>query len=147
MRSRPDLMRWRVQDKTKEATFLLVDDDQISIMAMKRALKKLKIVNKTLEAKDGQEALDILRAAADKATGKLPPFIVTLDLNMPRMNGLDFIEAARREPEGKALPMLLLTTETAQALKDRAKAVRATGWLTKPFDPKQILSLVDQLAQ
>ncbi|MEO0914858.1 MAG: response regulator [Pseudomonadota bacterium] len=89
-------------------------------------------------AVDGVEALDKLKTHR--------PDIVITDLNMPRMNGLEFIEAARREPEGQALPMLLLTTETAQALKDRAKEVRATGWLTKPFDPKQILSLVEQLA-
>ncbi|NNU79185.1 response regulator [Halovulum dunhuangense] len=89
-------------------------------------------------AADGIEALDQLR--------RHKPDIVITDLNMPRMNGLDFIEAARQEPEGQSLPMLLLTTETAQALKDRARAVRATGWITKPFDPKQILSLVDQLA-
>ena len=77
----------------------------------------------------------------DGQGGKIGP-----DLNMPRMNGLDFIEAARREPEGRSLPMLLLTTETAQTLKDRARAVKATGWLNKPFDPGQILSLVDQLS-
>lgn len=87
---------------------------------------------------DGVEALDQLR------THK--PDIVITDLNMPRMNGLEFIEAARKEPEGRTLPMLLLTTETAQSLKDRAKEIRATGWLTKPFDPKQILALVEQLS-
>ena len=62
------------------------------------------------------------------------------------MNGLDFIEAARSDPAGTSLPMLLLTTETAQELKDRARQVRATGWLTKPFDPIEILNLVEQLA-
>jgi two-component system chemotaxis response regulator CheY len=87
---------------------------------------------------DGIEALEALKAHR--------PDMVITDLNMPRMNGLDFIEAARREPEGRDLPMLLLTTETAQALKDRARAVKATGWLTKPFDPDQILGLVEQLA-
>ena len=87
---------------------------------------------------DGVEALDQLRTHR--------PDIVITDLNMPRMNGLEFIEAARKEPEGRTLPMLLLTTETAQSLKDRAKEIRATGWLTKPFDPKQILALVEQLS-
>lgn len=89
-------------------------------------------------ARDGLEALDRLR--------EFKPDLVITDLNMPRMNGLEFIEAARKEPEGRAVPMLLLTTETAQELKDRARQVRATGWLTKPFDPDQILGLVDRLA-
>ncbi|TYO84868.1 response regulator [Oceanicella actignis] len=91
-----------------------------------------------IEASDGVEALEQLRAHK--------PDIVITDLNMPRMNGLDFIEAARREPEGRGLPMLLLTTETAQELKDRARQVKATGWIAKPFDPDQILSLVARLA-
>ncbi len=91
-----------------------------------------------LLASDGVEALEQLREHR--------PDMVITDLNMPKMNGLEFIEAARKEPAGQSLPMLLLTTETAQELKDRAKQVRATGWLTKPFDPDQILGLVDQLA-
>ncbi|MEO1549509.1 MAG: response regulator [Pseudomonadota bacterium] len=88
-------------------------------------------------ASDGKEALEQLKQHR--------PDLVITDLNMPNMNGLEFIEAARKTPEGQTLPMLLLTTETAQSLKDRAKAVKATGWLTKPFDPDQILGLVDQL--
>jgi two-component system chemotaxis response regulator CheY len=72
--------------------------------------------------------------------------MVITDLNMPIMNGIEFIEAARADPAGRALPMLLLTTETAEELKARARRAKATGWLTKPFDPDVILSLVKQLA-
>lgn len=90
-----------------------------------------------VEAADGKEALAQLREHR--------PDIVITDLNMPVMNGLDFIEAARKEPEGRALPILLLTTETATELKDRAREVRATGWITKPFDPEGILGLVARL--
>lgn len=115
---------------------LAVDDTRALRAMLSDCLKKGG--HEVVLAADGVEALDQLR--------KHKPDIVITDLNMPRMNGLDFIEAARREPEGQSLPMLLLTTETAQTLKDRARAVRATGWLTKPFDPKQILSLVEQLA-
>lgn len=88
-------------------------------------------------ARDGVEALEAL-------TRHRPDIVIT-DLNMPRMTGLEFIEAARQRPEGRTLPMLLLTTETAQELKDEARRIRATGWLCKPFDPDQILGLVDQL--
>jgi len=90
-----------------------------------------------VQAVDGVQALDQLRAHH--------PDMVITDLNMPNMDGLEFIEAARKDPSGSAVPILLLTTETAQALKDRAREVHATGWLTKPFDPDQILGLVDQL--
>jgi len=115
---------------------LAVDDTRALRAMLSDCLKKGG--HEVVLACDGVEALDQLRAHK--------PDIVITDLNMPRMNGLEFIEAARREPEGKTLPMLLLTTETAQSLKDRAKEIRATGWLTKPFDPKQILALIDQLS-
>ncbi len=115
---------------------LAVDDTRALRVMLADCLKKGG--HEVVVAADGLEALEQMR--------KHKPDIIITDLNMPRMNGLDFIEAARREPEGTALPMLLLTTETAQALKERAKAVKATGWLTKPFDPQQILALVDQLA-
>jgi two-component system chemotaxis response regulator CheY len=90
-----------------------------------------------VSASDGKEALDKLREFR-------PAFVVT-DLNMPVMDGLEFIEQARQEDCGRHLPMLLLTTETAQRLKQRAREVGATGWLNKPFDPDQLLRLVDQL--
>lgn len=115
---------------------LAVDDTRALRAMLADCLKKGG--HEVVLAADGVEALDKLR--------EHKPDIVITDLNMPRMNGLDFIEAARREPEGRALPMLLLTTETAQSLKDRAREVKATGWLNKPFDPGQILSLVEQLA-
>lgn len=115
---------------------LAVDDTRALRVMLADCLKKGG--HEVVLAADGIEALEKLREHR--------PDIVITDLNMPRMNGLDFIAAARREDAGKSLPMLLLTTETAQALKDRAKAVKATGWLTKPFDPNQILSLVEQLA-
>ncbi|MBX2855390.1 MAG: response regulator [Rhodobacteraceae bacterium] len=92
--------------------------------------------HEVIEAADGKQALEKLR--------ETQPDIVITDLNMPVMDGLDFIEAARAE--GRSLPMLLLTTEVAESLKQRAREVGATGWLTKPFDPAQILRLVDQLA-
>ena len=87
---------------------------------------------------DGAEALKELRECG--------PDIVITDLNMPVMDGLDFIEAARAEDAGRDLPLLLLTTETASELKERAKRVGATGWLTKPFSADQVLNLIDRLA-
>ena len=115
---------------------LAVDDTRALRNMLAACLKKGG--HEVIMASDGEEALSQLR--------KHKPDIVITDLNMPRMNGLEFIEAARRTPEGQSLPILLLTTETAQALKDKAREVQATGWLTKPFDPRHILNLVSQLA-
>ncbi len=87
---------------------------------------------------DGAEGLIALREHR--------PDIVITDLNMPVMDGLEFIAAARAEEAGRGVPLLLLTTETAGDLKLRAREVGATGWLTKPFNGAQVLSLIDQLA-
>jgi two-component system chemotaxis response regulator CheY len=94
--------------------------------------------HQVITACDGAEALKVLREHW--------PDIVITDLNMPVMNGLDFIEAARVEEAGRDLPLLLLTTETADDLKEKARRVGATGWLTKPFNADQLLCLIDQLA-
>ena len=115
---------------------LAVDDSKPMLAMLSRCLEKGG--HDVFRAMDGVEALDQLR--------KHRPDMVITDLNMPNMDGLEFIEEARKDPAGQTLPILLLTTETAQALKDRAREVRATGWLTKPFDPDQILGLVRQLA-
>ncbi|MDF2231128.1 MULTISPECIES: response regulator [Albimonas] len=115
---------------------LAVDDTRALLNMLKACLERGG--HEVFTAKDGVEALDKLREHR--------PDLVITDLNMPKMNGLEFIAAARREPEGRSLPILLLTTETAQELKDRAREVKATGWLTKPFDPDQILGLVARLA-
>ena len=66
------------------ATILLVDDDAISIMAMKRALRKLNVRNETLVASDGLQALEVLRDVQVKGGGALPPFIVVLDILTPK---------------------------------------------------------------
>ena len=87
---------------------------------------------------DGAEGLIALREHR--------PDIVITDLNMPVMDGLEFIAAARAEEAGRGVPLLLLTTETAGDLKLRAREVGATGWLTKPFNGAQVLVLIEQLA-
>ena len=104
---------------TNEATFLLVDDDQISI------------VNKTLIARDGQEALDTLRDSIDTATGKLPPFIVTLDLNMPRMSGLEFLDAVRADPQLQRLVVFVFTTSDMPHDISSAYGRNVAGYLVK----------------
>lgn len=115
---------------------ILAVDDAISLRSMLCDVLR-KAGHEVVEASDGKEALDQLRTHA--------PDIVITDLTMPVMDGLDFIEAARKEEVGQGLPMLLLTTETAPRLKQRARDIGATGWLNKPFDPDQVLRLVDQL--
>ena len=90
-----------------------------------------------VEAADGQDGLD-------KAKGR-PFSLVLTDQNMPRMDGLSLIKSLRGLPEYKATPILMLTTESGDAMKAQGKAAGATGWLVKPFDPKRLVEVVKKV--
>ena len=115
---------------TSTVKFLIVDDDMVSVMAMKRALKKLKIVNPVQVAKDGQQALEILRGEKNGAEFT-PPFLVTLDLNMPRMNGFEFLEEIRRDTSLQRAVIFVLSTSDAPRDVAAAYANNIAGYIVK----------------
>jgi len=90
-----------------------------------------------LEAVDGQDGLD-------KAKGKTVDMVLT-DQNMPRMDGLTLIKSLRAMPSYKSVPILMLTTESGDAMKAQGKAAGATGWLVKPFDPAKLLEVTKKV--
>ncbi len=90
-----------------------------------------------IEAVDGQEALD-------KAKGKTVDLVLT-DQNMPRMDGLTLVKHLRALPAYKSVPILMLTTESSDAMKTQGKAAGATGWIVKPFDPAKLLEVVKKV--
>ncbi|MCT4557600.1 MAG: response regulator [Pelagimonas sp.] len=88
-------------------------------------------------AENGQDGLEKLRE-------KRPDFVIT-DLNMPVMNGLNFIIQARADPSGTGIPIVMLTTETAPDMKARGKEAGATGWINKPFDADKLIAVTRKL--
>jgi two-component system chemotaxis response regulator CheY len=82
-------------------------------------------------AEDGVHGIEVL-------DGIEPDAIIT-DINMPRMDGFGFIDAVRDQDRHRATPILVLTTESAPELKQRARAAGATGWIVKPFDPEKLV--------
>lgn len=116
--------------ETATVKFLIVDDDTVSVMAIKRALKKLKIVNPVEVAKDGQEALAILRGSK-RGTHLLPPYLVTLDLNMPRMNGFEFLDEVRADPLLQRAIIFVLSTSDAPTDVAAAYANNIAGYIVK----------------
>lgn len=88
----------------------------------------------TTEAVDGQDALD-------KVQGENFDLIIS-DVNMPRMNGIEFVGKARKLDAHQFTPILMLTTESGNDIKAQGKAAGATGWIVKPFDPKKLLDTV-----
>lgn len=90
-----------------------------------------------LEAEDGQQAVDVLKA------GKVD--VIVTDLNMPNMNGLELIRALRADPVHKFTPILMLTTESDGNKKEEGKNAGATGWIVKPFQPEKLVAVVNKV--
>ncbi|ODT70447.1 MAG: two-component system response regulator [Pelagibacterium sp. SCN 63-23] len=94
--------------------------------------------------------LDVIEAANgaegyDKATTNTVHAILT-DLNMPVLNGIEFIRKYRQHPSSKGVPIILLTTESDEELKRQAKDAGATGWIVKPFKQDQLLAIIKKVA-
>ena len=94
----------------EDVHILIVDDDDISIRAIRRALTKMKLVNPVRVATDGIQGLEILRGEAGEKK-LLPPFVVLLDINMPRMNGHEFLAEVRDDPKLRRAIIFVLTPD------------------------------------
>lgn len=109
---------------------LLVEDDEVDIQGLKRAFAKSRIANPITVARDGIEALEILRGENGRA--KLPkPHLVLLDLNMPRMNGIEFLEIIRNDEDLKSTLVFMITTSKADEDKQRAYGHNVAGYIVK----------------
>jgi CheY-like chemotaxis protein len=112
----------------KQLNILLVEDDQVDVMNVKRAFEKNRIVNPLFVAADGLEGLEMLRAGRVPGDRRL----VLLDLNMPRMNGIEFLRELRADPELHMTPVVVLTTSDDERDKINAYDLNVAGYLLKP---------------
>ncbi|MEN9933559.1 MAG: hypothetical protein RLZZ387_138 [Chloroflexota bacterium] len=110
---------------------LLVDDDEVDVMNVQRAFKKNNIVNPLYVAGDGIEALHMLRGSGGE---QIPAHrrLILLDLNMPRMNGLEFLRALREDPELRSITVVVLTTSDDDRDKVEAYNLNVAGYILKP---------------
>ncbi|WP_404375811.1 response regulator [Vreelandella aquamarina] len=115
----------------------LVDDSNTILMSLSSILKQAGYMVGT--APDGQAALEKLKSLSQK-----PDLIIT-DINMPNMNGLELIQAAKALPGYRFVPILVLTTESQQARRDEAKKAGATGWLVKPVQGTELINVIKQV--
>ena len=113
-------------------TILAVDDSASIRQMVSFTLKSAGY--EVVEAVDGQDGLD-------KAKTRSLNLILT-DQNMPRMDGLTLIKNLRGLPQYASCPILMLTTESSDAMKSQGRAAGATGWLVKPFDPQKLIEVV-----
>jgi len=116
--------------KTTAVTILLVEDDTVDIMAVKRSFRDLKIANPVIEARNGIEALDLLRGSNGQKKVD-HPVLVLLDLKMPRMGGLEFLEELRRDPDLHRTVVFVMTTSQAEEDRTKAYNYNVSGYVLK----------------
>jgi CheY-like chemotaxis protein len=123
---------------------LLVEDDDVDVMAVKRAFRDLKIANPLFTAIDGVDALELLRGENGKS--RLPrPYVVLLDLNMPRMGGIEFLDAVRDDPELNRSIVFVMTTSAADEDRVRAYDRNIAGYILKHSPGRSFIDAVTML--
>jgi len=123
--------------KINHKPILLVEDDQVDVMTVKRALKEIKVTNPIVNLENGEEALKYLR---DPDNAK--PCIILLDLNMPIMNGIEFLQVAKNDAQLKRIPVIVLTTSEEQQDKIGSFDLGVAGYMAKPVDYRQFVEVM-----
>ena len=121
----------------KTRSVLLVEDDAIDAMTVRRAFKDLKLTNVLDHVTNGEEALEYLRNPDHQ-----PPCVILLDLNMPRMNGIEFLRVAKADPTLKRIPVVVLTTSTEDGDIVNSYRLSVAGYIVKPVDYKKFVEAI-----
>ena len=115
----------------KVVNILLVEDDNLDIMDVKRTLDKMHILNNMTVARNGEDALQILNNK--KRSAETNPDIVLIDINMPKMNGLEFLREIRKMDAWKDLKCFMITTSDEKVDRMAAKELGISGYIVKPL--------------
>ena len=116
---------------------LLVEDDTVDAMTVERAIKELKVTNQLVHTSDGLEALDYLRNQTNEK-----PCLILLDLNMPRMNGIEFLKVVKNDELLKSIPVVALTTSGSEQDKVESFRLSVAGYIVKAIDYKKFMETV-----
>ena len=119
-------------------TILTIDDSR-TMREMLRATLVAQGFN-VIQAEDGQHGVEVLQGLDQD------PDVIITDINMPRMDGFQFIESVRGNDDYRAIPILVLTTESDGEKKQRPRLAGATGWIVKPFDPTKLVDAINRVA-
>jgi len=122
--------------KSSNQPILLVEDDQVDVLTTRRALRELHVTNPLVVCENGEEGLAYLRGAAD------PPCIVLLDLNMPVMNGIEFLENVKSDERLRRIPTVVLTTSEEQEDKVRTFDLGIAGYMAKTVDYRRFVEVM-----
>ncbi len=127
-----------------ELTIVLVDDDDVEAMAVERGLLKARIANRMVRARDGIEALELLRGHAGAAP-LAPPYLLLVDIRMPRLDGIGLIREIRADPKLGSSVIFVLTTSDDERDKFAAYRLHVAGYILKSIDKDSLLPLMTML--
>lgn len=116
---------------------LLIEDDQVDAMTVQRALKDINVTNDLHIVENGEVALDYLK---DQKSER--PCIILLDLNMPKMNGIEFLKVAKNNGTLKKIPVIVLTTSQEEQDKIESFKLGVAGYMVKPVDYQQFVEVI-----
>lgn len=129
----------------KLVTVLLVEDDLVDVMNVQRAFKKNNMQNPLAHAKNGIEALAMLKGDEGYTKIEPRPQIILLDLNMPKMNGLEFLKALRNDSELKSISVFVMTTSNDERDRIDAFNLNVAGYILKPVSFEKFVGAVSIL--
>ncbi len=129
-------MKWE-QFMKDNKPILLVEDDRVDAMTVKRAFRDLNVSNPLQIVKNGEEALQYLQSP-----GAPKPCIILLDLNMPKMNGLEFLKVVKNDENLRRIPVIVLTTSKTEQDRIGTYNLGVAGYMIKPVDYLQFVETV-----
>lgn len=129
----------------KAVNILLVEDDMVDVMNVKRAFKKNNISNPLHVAENGVEALDMLKGQNGKPKITPSPKIILLDLNMPKMGGIEFLREIRADDNFKNISVFVMTTSNEDNDKVEAFKLNVAGYILKPLSMENFVNAVSTL--
>ena len=116
---------------------LLIEDDKVDAMSVKRALDEIKVTNRLDIAGNGEEALLFLRNPENKK-----PCVILLDLNMPKMNGIEFLRIAKQDKKLRRIPVVVLTTSEEEQDRVNSFDLGVAGYMIKPVDYQKFVEVI-----
>ena len=130
--------------RDKSMNILLIEDDEVDIMNIERAFKRINLTNPLYIARDGVEALAMLRGQNGEAIVPWPR-LVLLDINMPRMNGIEFLREIRQDPTLKMMTVIVLTTSNEEQDVVAAYQLNVAGYIVKPVSFEEFVKALGAL--
>jgi CheY-like chemotaxis protein len=127
----------------KDAGILLVEDDRVDVMTVQRALKKNRVDNPLYVARTGIEALAMLRGVQGYARIEPPPALILLDLNLPRMSGIEFLQELRSDPVLQALKVIVLSSSNEPRDRTAAFQFDVADYIVKPHSFNEFAQAMD----